>query len=122
MPKKYKYAPSVGFQMIKDNSMVHYGVPGMRWGSRKDGSSGSSRRKSTPKASSMSDGDLQKAVNRLNLEKQYKSLTATSSQRAASAVAKVTGEAVKTVGKKLAVKAIQAGVDAVIAKSAPGGA
>ena len=59
------------------NDIQHTGVLGMRWGHRK-GSSGSSVSSSKPKKPSvkdMSDDDLKKAVNRLNMEKQYTKLT-----------------------------------------------
>jgi hypothetical protein len=114
MPKKYRYVPSVGFEMIKENFAAHYGVPGMRWGFRKDGSSGSSRRKSTPKASSMSDADLQKAVQRINLEKQYKSLTKTPGQKAGDVVAQVVKTAVVSVATKYAIKGVKAAVQKAI--------
>ena len=59
------------------NDIQHTGVIGMRWGHRK-GSSGSSASSSKPKKPSvkdMSDDNLKKAVNRLNMEKQYTKLT-----------------------------------------------
>lgn len=43
--------------------LTHYGVPGMRWGVRKNRSSGISK---------MSDGELKSAISRMNLEREYK--------------------------------------------------
>lgn len=90
---------------MENNELVHYGVKGMKWGvrrfQRKDGSltpagkkryddSGGENKQnqSSEKSSSssgnssgrrntseMSDAELQRVVNRLNLEKRYKELT-----------------------------------------------
>lgn len=54
------------------NELAHYGTPGMRWGIRK---------RRTPAgpatvAAGMTTEELQKAVSRLNLEKQYRTLEA----------------------------------------------
>lgn len=59
--------------MYDDNSFGHWGVKGMRWGVRKDRSASSAPAR--PKASELSDADLQKAVSRMNLEIQYSSLS-----------------------------------------------
>ncbi len=90
----------------RDDYLVHHGVKGMKWGVRKDRSSGgkSSSIKSTTikkaraarnvyrnvtgskrsaamtkyrkkNIDGMSDADLRKAVNRMNLERQYRDLT-----------------------------------------------
>lgn len=45
--------------------LIHYGVKGMKWGVRKKRNS----------ISGMSDAELQKKINRMNLENQYKNLT-----------------------------------------------
>ena len=82
---------------MENNELVHYGVKGMKWGvrryQRKDGSltpagkkryddSGGEKSSSSSGNSSgrrntseMSDAELQRVVNRLNLEKRYKELT-----------------------------------------------
>lgn len=56
----------------------HYGVKGMKWGVRRDRRSSSSS-SSSSNIKSMSDQDLQRAVQRMNLERQYQSLAGTSS-------------------------------------------
>lgn len=84
-----------------NEELIHYGVKGMKWGVRKDrlsatgkairkkgsqvrntyrnitGSRASAARSKYRKKNidGMSDKDLQKAVNRMNLEKQYRDLT-----------------------------------------------
>jgi hypothetical protein len=70
-----------------DDFLAHFGVKGMRWGSRKSGSG-----KETPSADSkastdlrarakkskvtaLSNAELQQAINRMNLEQQFKRLS-----------------------------------------------
>lgn len=52
-------------ELTSNKDITHYGVKGMHWGIRKD--------RTDPKQ--MSNEELQKAVNRMRLEKQYKELT-----------------------------------------------
>lgn len=55
--------------------LAHYGVKGMRWGVRKDDYRAKvSRARGYKARRSLTDKDLQKTINRLNLEKQYKKL------------------------------------------------
>lgn len=68
--------------------LAHYGVKGMRWGVRKSRPSSGTRKtaskKPTPKPSAtkksrlsdLSDDELRRRINRLNMEKQYRDLTA----------------------------------------------
>ena len=57
-----------------DNYMAHFGVKGMKWGTRK-------RRPSKSSISSMSDKQLRASVNRANLEKQYKASLGTTGKK-----------------------------------------
>lgn len=62
---------------MNDNELLHYGVAGMRWGKRKTPSITSSKKKTkdvTNKVKSMSDDELRKAINRMQLEQQYSKL------------------------------------------------
>lgn len=54
---------------MSDDSLSHYGVPGMRWGKRK-GSSISIKPKK-PKLSDMSDEELRRVNKRAQLEQEY---------------------------------------------------
>ena len=61
---------------IHNGELRHYGVPGMRWGVRKDRKSGRIRGKiKKDPIKSMSDEELNKKINRLQKEGQYKQLT-----------------------------------------------
>jgi hypothetical protein len=68
---------------MKDNDLTHYGVLGMKWGVRrtpKQLGHKPAKRKTKQKSSvkdvkRMSDDELRKAVNRLQLERQYSQLS-----------------------------------------------
>lgn len=93
----------------------HHGVLGMRWGVRNDRGQGV-RGRVSPK--NMTTKELQEAVNRINLERQYSSLTKPPGARLATMVGKIAGDvttsAVKSVAKKHAVKAVNKAVDKAI--------
>ena len=106
-----------------DNELSHYGVPGMKWGVRKDGrpqgysnngfnisknkskkTIGSKKSKAIKK---MSDAELNSKINRIQKERQYKDLTATKIQRAKKLVSKVLATAVVAVATTATQKAIK---------------
>jgi hypothetical protein len=74
---------------MKEAVIEHYGVKGMKWGvitqklGRKRGPSAVAK-----EAASLSDAELQKKVNRLNMEKQYVSLTNSKNKREQSSISK----------------------------------
>lgn len=91
------------------NYLVHYGVLGMKWGRRKSKankfSQSSSKRTTTisstkkkakkkVKIKELSDADLQKKINRLQMEKRYRDLK----KDEISAGRKMVGEILKKVG------------------------
>lgn len=102
---------------MSDDFFEHYGIKGMRWGVRKD--SGSSGRKSG--VSKLSNEELKSRVQRLNLEKQYSSLTrqnAGSLEKGARAVQGILQSAGKQIVTTALVvyggKAIKYGVTAIL--------
>lgn len=92
-----------------EDVLMHYGVKGMRWGKRQassesssSGSSGKPKREvsadhakvaqlRTKKSSEMSNAELKALTNRLNLEKNYASLTPHAGSRGKAAVATLIG-------------------------------
>ena len=64
-----------------DNELYHHGVPGMHWHTRRGSSTSISKTRSISTGkkkidvSKMSDEELRKRVNRLQMEQQYKSLS-----------------------------------------------
>ena len=69
----------------------HYGVPGMKWGVRKDRKKG--RRKSTSEeASTLTNKELKKRVNRLEMEKKYVRLTEERGEQGKSKSRKAVGK------------------------------
>lgn len=102
-----------------ENVLKHHGVKGMKWGVRKDiansaaeatrqSSSAASRisnaTKKNKKVAEMSDEELRKAINRMDLEKRYSDLNPSAKSRGAAKVADilaVTGSVV-TIGASVA--------------------
>lgn len=116
----------LSYPIGKEDAIEHYGRPGMKWGIRRtkkqlasaDKAAGSKGGKKNIKkqAKKMSDEDLKKAVNRMNLEKRYVDLstnrnakTKTRMQRGKSEMAKI--------AKKSARKAVQAQADLAVANA-----
>lgn len=62
-----------------EDYLMHYGVKGMKWGVRKK----------REKISDLSDVELQKRINRKNLENQYKNLTKKKTPKALKAVGSI---------------------------------
>lgn len=92
--------------------LTHYGIPGMKWGVKRSKrtatpSSDDARRVSNIKTiakkggtKALSNKDLQEAINRMNLERQYKSLAPTKSQQAVRFVSDI----LLNVGKQQAIR------------------
>lgn len=63
-----------------DDFLAHYGVKGMKWGVRKAASSGTAGRAKTtsskPAVKSLSDDELRRRINRIEMERKYNTLTA----------------------------------------------
>lgn len=78
-------------QSKKTNELYHYGVLGMRWGVRRKSARQSSEDSSNVKnirkkrVDEMSNKELIEANNRIQLERQYKSLTGGKAKRAVKA-------------------------------------
>lgn len=83
-----------------DDFLEHYGKKGMKWGSRKSGSSSKKAKKTSSaiKAKDLSDEDLKKAVNRMQMERQYNSLVGnkSASSKGAAFAKSVGGNVLKT--------------------------
>lgn len=103
------------------DELKHFGIPGMRWGVRRKRTSGSdggsedhrtARAIGKKKLADMSNSDLKTLNARLQLEKQYKELTATQQ----SAGQKYVSEILASSGKQIASKFIADQVNSQIAK------
>lgn len=117
---------------MSENMLQHYGVLGMRWG-RRSGGRGSGAKRQGPssseassvaklrkkKANELTNEELKKVNERINLERQFKSLNPTRTDRAKKLVADIMGNAAKTaiteVAKNTISKQLQGIVDTKIA-------
>lgn len=95
-----------------DKFFEHYGVPGMKWGRRNGGSSieksppsedhttvkAIKNKSKTSGVSSLSNKELQQAINRMNLEQQYTRLNPSTLRRGLNMVKSILGTTKSTVG------------------------
>lgn len=104
--------------------LAHYGVPGMKWGRRKsDGTSAAVS--STKKASSakedvskLSDAELRQRINRIQMEKQYKQLTAAEVNPGKKVVTDLLATTAKGLAVSYAQQYARKGIDQLIAQAA----
>lgn len=78
---------------LTEEELEHAGVKGMKWGRRKKKEAASVEKE---KIKTMSDDELKAKINRLKLEKEYKTLTAPEISQGR----KIVGEILKDVGKQ----------------------
>lgn len=119
----------------QDSYLAHYGVKGMKWGVRRSRGSSSSGKKNrraliqinvTKKEKKqkrsngikeLSDQELLAKVNRLNLEKRYRDLSAPQKSAGKAFVSDVITNSGKEVAKKYVTKGMDAAVEALIKKA-----
>ena len=112
---------------IKEQAMKHYGTKGMKWGVRKKRSASASSKATSKlrkkKAFELSDDEITKVNGRLNLEKQYKQLNASTTDKGKSLANKViTGAAVTVLTSAVAAGFTSAGKAVLtVAKKKAGG-
>lgn len=125
--------------MEYDNTLKHYGVLGMKWGVRRTDaqlararggkSSGSSKNVFTAfkkkfdekkereaKMKAMSDDELRRRVQRLEMEKRYSQLTTKEKSRGQKVVEDILANTARSVGTKYATQYAIKGIDALISK------
>lgn len=56
-------------------SLFHYGILGMKWGKRKVRKTSGSKKRKKESVKSLSDDELRKRINRMQMEQQYKQLS-----------------------------------------------
>lgn len=102
--------------------LQHHGVKGMKWGVRKDkrgsGRTATRKRKESPedKVKKMSDAELRQRLNRIQMERQYKQLTAKETSAGRKFVTSILVTAATAVATSYVQKYMKLGIDSVIGR------
>lgn len=102
--------------------LQHHGVKGMKWGVRKDkrgsGRIATRKRKESPedKVKKMSDAELRQRLNRIQMERQYKQLTAKETSAGRKFVTSILVTAATAVATSYVQKYMKLGIDSVIGR------
>jgi len=94
-----------------NKELKHFGIVGMRWGSRKGISAKKATRK---KIASMSDDELRTKLNRINMERQYTALMQTRSSKAKSYVTKIAATSFAAAATAIATKRIKEAMESAL--------
>jgi hypothetical protein len=102
---------------MDNNYLYHWGVKGMKWGVRKQpkqvlaAKSRRSKKMRDKYMKSLSDDELKREVNRLNMEKQYRQLTNKEVGKGRKKVAAILATAATTVATTYAIKYMTKGAN-----------
>lgn len=98
----------------KPNELMHYGIPGMRWGKRKGGGGGASS-KSSPKLTvkSLTNEELKAGITRMKLEQEFIKLATPPPNAGKKAVKQMIANVAKTQAEAYLQKAATDGSELV---------
>jgi hypothetical protein len=96
-----------------DNFLEHFGVKGMKWGIRKD-RKGSGKKTAEQTAKTLTNKELKKRVDRMNLEKQYASLAKKSEVSSKSKGKKIVDEVLADYGGRVVRGLTKKGAEATV--------
>lgn len=103
------------------NDLFHWGIPGMKWGTRRGSSKGRSARPESDdhkaakglrkkRVSEMSNDELKKLTTRLQLEKQFKDLSISNNSIAQKFIQEIVGNAGKQLASKYIANSVEKGL------------
>ena len=119
---------------MENYELTHHGVKGMKWGIRRvkkksgygrdrdndddsDSHEDSKKVRDGKSARKMSDAELRERINRIQMEKQYKQLTAQEKSAGRKFITDVLSQAAKETAKNYAAQYMKKGIDALIKKA-----
>lgn len=98
---------------MQDNFLEHFGVKGMKWGIRK--SRGSGKKKTAQQtAKTLTNKELKKRVDRMNMEKQYTKLAAGDAAASVSKGQKIVNSVVSDYGSRVVKGLTKKGAEASV--------
>jgi len=101
---------------MPDNFLEHFGVKGMKWGIRK--SRGSGKKSAQQTAKTLTNKELKKRVDRMNMEKQYTSLAKKSAAASMSTGQKIVNNVLADYGGRVVKGLTQKGAEATVTYTA----
>lgn len=108
-------------EMFLEMGLAHHGIPGMKWGQRRergsDGTVGGNPDNAVTNPRSLSDSDLRSAVNRMQLERQFTQLQSERVQAGSGFAKQILKDIGKQQVRRVASKTADLAIEAALTKA-----